>query len=109
MPKVAELDRLVEPERQDHIVEVHPECTFKTLNHERDLPPKKTIDGQLLRRRLLADHVDVPARAPLGAAIDDMLDAYAVLWSAGRFNRNEHRVFGDGQRDARGLEMRIIC
>jgi hypothetical protein len=38
-----------------------------------------------------------------------MLDAYAVLWSVRRFERGQHTVFGDGQRDARGIEMRIVC
>jgi hypothetical protein len=41
--------------------------------------------------------------------VDDVLDAYAVLWSVERFLRNEHRVFGDGSRDSRGIEMRIVC
>ena len=82
---------------------------FKFLNAGESLPSKKTTHGQVLRRQLLAEHFDVPAAAPRGAAPDDMLDAYAVLWSVRRFQRGVHTLFGDGQRDARGVEMRIVC
>ena len=109
MPKVAELDRLIEASSQHMIVEVHPECAFKMLNDGESLPSKKTIAGQDLRRRLLADQFDVPAAPPRGSAMDDLLDAYAVLWSAQRYGRGVHRQFGDGQRDDRGIEMRIVC
>jgi predicted RNase H-like nuclease len=109
MPKVAELDRLIDSANQHSIIEVHPECSFKTLNGDENLPSKKSNEGEKIRRQLLADHFAMPSTAPKGAAIDDMLDAYAALWSAMRFQRGEHRVFGDGQRDARGIEMRIVC
>jgi predicted RNase H-like nuclease len=107
--KVAELDRLIDASNQHSVIEVHPECAFKAMNCDEKLLPKKTLEGQNARRRLLNDHFDVPSTAPRGAAIDDMLDAYAVLWSVRRFQRGEHRTFGDGQRDARGIEMRIVC
>jgi predicted RNase H-like nuclease len=108
VPKVAELDRSIDESNRHRIIEVHPECSFKTLNSNEGLPSKKSNDGRLIRRRLLTDHFDVPS-TPRGATIDDMLDAYAVLWSVRRFQRGEHTVFGDGQRDARGIEMRIVC
>jgi predicted RNase H-like nuclease len=109
MAKVGQLDRLVDPADPDHFIEVHPECAFKALNNDQGLPSKRTHDGTVIRRRLLAAHFDLPATAPRGAAIDDLLDAYAVLWSARRYQRGEHRVFGDGATDGRGLEMRIVC
>lgn len=109
MPKVAEVDRLVGPEHHDVVIEVHPECAFKTLNDGETLPSKTSVDGRAIRRRLLSGHFDVPSRPPRGAAVDDLLDAYAVLWSAHRFRRGEHRQFGDGSRDDRGIEMRIVC
>jgi predicted RNase H-like nuclease len=109
MRKVAELDRLIGPQHEDAVIEVHPECTFKMLNDERCLPSKKSFEGRAIRRRLLTKHFHIPAESPPGAAIDDLLDAYAVLWSVSRFQRNEHRVFGDGSRDGRGIEMRIVC
>jgi predicted RNase H-like nuclease len=109
MPKVAELDRLIDDANQHRVVEVHPECSFKFLNGDESLASKKTLEGRVARRRLLSDHFDLPLSAPRGAAMDDVLDAYVVLWSARRFQRAEHRVFGDGSRDDRGLEMRIVC
>ena len=109
MPKVAELDRLISESNRHSIIEVHPECAFKTMNGDKNLLSKRTLEGRLARRRLLDDHFDIPTAAPLGAAIDDMLDAYAVLWSVRRFRRGEHRTFGGGQRDTRGIEMRIVC
>jgi predicted RNase H-like nuclease len=109
MPKIAELDSLIDESTRLRVIEVHPECAFRALSAGEVLPSKKTASGQALRQRLLADHFDLPSRVPPGAALDDMLDAYAVLWSTNRFLRGEHIVFGDGQRDARGLEMRIVC
>ncbi len=109
MPKVAELDHLIDESNQHLVIEVHPECSFKTMNCDKKLLSKKTFEGQIARRRLLSEHFDIPSASPRGAAIDDMLDAYAVLWSVGRFQRGEHRTFGDGQRDVRGIEMRIVC
>jgi predicted RNase H-like nuclease len=109
MRKVAELDRLIDDSNQHLVIEVHPECTFKTMNGDKNLLSKKSLEGRLARRRLLSDHFDIPSATPPGATIDDMLDAYAVLWSVRRFQRGEHRVFGDGERDTRGIEMRIVC
>jgi hypothetical protein len=40
--------------------------------------------------------------------VDDALDALACAWSALRFATGRAEVLGDGQRDARGLVMRII-
>jgi len=106
--KVAELDWLIQSGTDCEIVEVHPECSFRTLNAGEPLPSKKTALGQELRRQLLAAHFDLPP-PPRGAAPDDVLDAYAVLWSTMRFRSDVHRQFGDGQLDDRGIPMRIIC
>jgi predicted RNase H-like nuclease len=109
MAKVAELDRLIDATNHTSIVEVHPECAFKMLNDGSAVPSKKIPAGLGIRRELLSGHFDVPATAPPGAAMDDLLDAYAVLWSVRRFELGQATLFGDGQRDARGIEMRIVC
>jgi Protein of unknown function (DUF429) len=43
-------------------------------------------------------------------ARDDLLDAYAVLWTALRFARGpgHYRELGDSERDAYGLRQRIV-
>ncbi|HEY0519849.1 MAG TPA: DUF429 domain-containing protein [Ilumatobacteraceae bacterium] len=109
MAKVAELDELINESNRHSILEVHPECTFKMMNGGGSLPSKKTAEGRDVRRTLLEQHLGVPSEVPRGAAMDDLLDAYAVLWSTRRFQHGEHQTFGDGGRDARGLEMRIVC
>ena len=43
-----------------------------------------------------------------GAARDDVLDAYALLWSAHRAWRGEARVLGGSEQDERGLECEIV-
>lgn len=107
LAKITEVDALVTPEIEHRVVEIHPECAFVRMNHGEPLPSKRTTDGAQQRRALLTQHFDVRP-APRGAAADDVLDAYAVLWSAQRFERGEHVEFGDGSRDERGLVMRIV-
>jgi predicted RNase H-like nuclease len=108
LPKIAEIDALIDPADEHRIVEIHPECAFARMNHDTPLAPKRTVKGVDQRRALLRTAgFDLPG-VPRGAAVDDLLDAYAVLWSAERFDRGEHVTFTDGTRDARGLLMRIV-
>jgi predicted RNase H-like nuclease len=107
--KVAELDRMIRSGVECRLVEVHPECSFRVLNSGDVLPPKKTAAGLAKRQQLLGQHFDLPTASPRGAAMHDVLDAYAVLWSTMRFVCNEHLLFGDGQVDEHGIVMRIVC
>lgn len=107
LAKIGELDALVDRDREAHVYEAHPECAFVRMNGGQPLAPKKTAAGRDLRTALLSKHFDLPA-TPRGAARDDLLDAYALLWVAERVARGEHVVFTDGSRDARGLLMRIV-
>jgi predicted RNase H-like nuclease len=107
LSKIGELDRLVRPGDDDHLLEVHPECSFTMLAGGEPPPSKHTPEGLAVRAALL--RAEFGTIAPLrGARLDDVLDAYAVLWTAERFARGEHVTFGDGQRDARGILMRIV-
>lgn len=114
LPKIEEVDALVDPCDEDHIVEISPELAFATMQRLRSgetapLPRKVEREGVHARRSLLdAEGFDVRP-TPRGARVDDVLDAYAVLWSAERFARGEAIVLGDGRRDARGLLMRIVA
>jgi predicted RNase H-like nuclease len=110
--RIREVDRLVTAlagaESGDRLVEVHPECSFRVMAGA-PVPSKHTADGIERRRALLLPRFGpvVDAR-PTGAAADDVLDAYAVLWSAERFARGEHLTLGDGSVDELGLPMRIV-
>jgi len=114
LPKIAEVDALVDPLEPDRVVEISPELAFATMRRLRTgestpLPRKIEREGAAARRRLLhAEGIEVRP-VPRGARADDVLDAYAVLWSAERFARGEAIVFGDGSRDERGLPMRIVA
>ena len=97
-------------------VEVHPELSFLALaGASRALPPKRRTDGLRVRRELLAA-VAPDGELRLGAwaaprrdaALDDLLDAYAALWSARRHAAGGADVLGDGERDERGLLMQMV-
>lgn len=113
-PKIRHVDELlreVDPaDRDDRVIEVHPECSFRAMTGT-VLPPKRTSDGVRARQDAVEAafgiRIDV---APRGAALDDVLDAHAVLWTAERFERGDHVVLtGDvAERDALGLPMRIV-
>lgn len=107
LPKIAQVDALVSPRDEPRIAEVHPECSFALLAG-RPLPPKRTAEGAAVRRTLLIHEFGSLPPVPAGAKEDDLLDAYAVLWSAERFHRGTHETLGDGERDERGLVMRMV-
>jgi predicted RNase H-like nuclease len=109
LPKIAEVDALVRAAAPGTIVEVHPECSFTMLHGGVPLPPKRTAAGALGRRALLEPIFGpLPARPPRGAALDDVLDAYAVLWTVERVAAGTARTFGDGAVDACGITMQIV-
>ncbi len=74
------------------IFEVHPEVTFKEMAGEHLASPKRSWNGQQLRRRLLAD-TGIVLPDELGEAgvvpVDDILDAAACAWTAHRMARGE--------------------
>ena len=89
LPKMLEAERFTGTE----LHEVHPELVFQRLNGGATVPyGKKTWNGQTHRRALLAG-VDVVLPDDLGTAgavpPDDLLDAAAVAWCAGRIARSE--------------------
>ena len=109
LPKIAQIDRAISADDERRILEVHPECSFAVMNGGVPLSSKKSAEGVALRTSLLTARFGTLPPRPRGARIDDLLDAYAVLWSTERFVAGTARVFGDGERDARGLLMRIIA
>jgi predicted RNase H-like nuclease len=114
--RIAEVDRVLCRDRSQErwLVEVHPEVSFRELAGE-ELPSKKTPAGKKRRLGLLRRQFPDIAREVRAApwrrgqvAYDDMLDAYAALWSALRFSRGSHRELGNGHRDEHGLLERVV-
>lgn len=92
--KIREVDELMTPQLQERVKEVHPELSFLELNKGQPLTHgKKSHVGFLERLALLqsagfesvldadAFDCDVPT--------DDVLDAYACCWTAGRLVTGE--------------------
>jgi predicted RNase H-like nuclease len=129
--KIEELDAVVRSDRSSArwLIEAHPEVCFARMRRDAaprgaELCGKKTPDGRRQRMALVErEFPDVKSvlasvrwvRAsvtPSGwrrreVGIDDMLDAYATLWTALRWRRGIAEVLGD-ECDARGIPMRIV-
>ena len=93
----------------EHVVEVHPELSFRALD-PRVRDRKGTARGTVQRLGSLREVMDVePALglAPSGVPVIDALDACAAAWSAQRIAAGTAESVGDGTRDARGRPMRI--
>jgi len=121
--KIAEVDRVLTPELQQQVLEVHPELSFFALNGEQPLShAKKSTLGCLTRLSLLeaAGVCDMAAlrsaaQALAGgpgerAALDDLLDALAVAWSATRALQRRARRLPHGEDpplDGRGLRQEL--
>ena len=112
LPKIREVDALMTPALQARCVEAHPELAFATLAGRPMRHPKRRAEGNAERRRALAL---VPGRpfarlptVPRGAAMDDLLDACALAWTARRVAEGlSLRVPGPPPVDSRGLRMEI--
>ena len=97
----------VVPETQHRFIEVHPECSFRALTGS-VLAPKRTALGRDQRRQALEPIFGIVEPRLAGARPDDILDAYAVLWTALRHQRRESVVLGGSEVDGRGLIMQIV-
>lgn len=104
--KILDWDAVARPA---HVVEVHPELAMRRLAPDVEFAPKKTARGAGQRIAALARFIH-PARAladlPPGARLDDVLDALAAAWSAGRWARGEAEILGE-ETDDRGRPMRV--
>jgi len=111
-PKIVEVDAFLRADRSRDVREVHPELVFLRLNGGKPLPPKKSEEGDSLRRRLLKQQgfrqIDfwlTQTRPGTGAKRDDVLDACAVALAA----RDPAGSVPEGlpQFDDQGLPMQI--
>jgi predicted RNase H-like nuclease len=114
LPKIAAIDAIVTPDKQDRFRESHPELAFARHDGGKPLPSKHTDEGLRLRRDLLL-RVGFAAiddwRASLrgrGAKPDDLYDACILAIAAREAADGKARcVDAPERRDARGLKMEI--
>jgi predicted RNase H-like nuclease len=109
LPRIEDVDRVMTPELQSRVFEVHPELSFAAMaGGPPVLRPKRSAAGTTERRALLERAgVRVPER-PAGAAVDDLLDACALAWSARRIaDGTAFHLPDTPSRDARGLDMEL--
>ena len=119
-PKMREVDRLMTPDLQQRVFEVHPELAFWAMNANAPLALPKKVKGRsnesgLALRRDLLTGAGFPLTALPTAAYrrsevgaDDLLDACACAWSARRIAEGRAVRFpADPPQDARGLRMAI--
>jgi predicted RNase H-like nuclease len=98
--------------------EVHPELCFYFWNGSRPMEhSKKSAQGAVDRKKLIQNVFGAEAfervrgnhRSKL-VADDDILDAFAALWTAGRAVRGEARTIPEAPgRDSQGLTMEMVA
>lgn len=113
LPKIIEIDKLVCPELQNVVKEVHPEvCFWKMGGEMSSLHSKRTIKGKKERLKLLSSvgfksisnvFGDYPRSE---VKLDDIIDAAAACWTAIRvLKRQAIRLPAIPERDICGLFM----
>lgn len=117
LPKIREVDRLLasRPNLRRRMIEVHPESSFAQWNGGAPIPAgKKTREGRQQRSHLVDTRWPGLREAFLALTLrrevaeDDILDAFAALWSAERYVRGEALCLPERRvRDTRGLWMAI--
>ncbi len=118
MSKIEAVDQELRsnPSLLDITFEVHPEVSFYHLAGGRAMKQnKKRRPGFEERIRLLeplyhdAVTLALGDRKKLGSGVDDILDAFAALWTAERINRGEAcSLPANPPVDSNQLPMRIV-
>jgi predicted RNase H-like nuclease len=94
----------------DTVLEVHPELAFAALAGAPMPHPKRSAAGRAERiaalRPAVAGIDRLAAQRLAGSAVDDVLDACALAWSARRLAAGAGEVVG-GDVDDTGLVMRV--
>lgn len=117
-PKIRELDELLQSDAglRRRVYEVHPEVTFAAWHGAPIVEPKKRKEGFTARHRLVSQHFSASAYETVRArylrrdvADDDILDAFAALWTGERILRGAAQSLPPApETDAAGLPMRIV-
>ncbi len=116
--KIREVDRLLrkDPKAMPWVREVHPEVSFCAWSGAPLPYPKKKKPGRNLRRKLVEKHFGRAAIRSVrdsylkkDVADDDILDAFAALWTAERILHGEESTLpGQPPLDSCGLRMEIV-
>ena len=118
VPKILEVDAALRGDvrLRDKVREVHPEFCFTVMNDGRPMAhPKRTEAGQAERVRLLCRHFgsaveEALLAKPRGCQADDLIDAFAALWTAERVAAGPaRRVPEVDERDRYGLAMEMLA
>jgi predicted RNase H-like nuclease len=114
LPRVREMDQIINPERQSWIKEVHPELSFYMMDGLSPMEERrKTIPGRRARIDLLTRFFhqveEGLARFPgKDVSPDDVLDAYAAAWTAMRVFQGEAGCIPENPAcDSKGVAMVI--
>lgn len=112
LPRIAEVDRLLDGRPDAPLHEAHPELAFARLAGEPMAHPKRTAAGHAERHAaLVAGGLAHPDPAllprPIGAAVDDVHDALALVATARHLAAGTALVVGAGERDRCGRPMVI--
>jgi len=112
IPKIRDLDRHMTARKQSWIGEAHPELCFALLIGRPCAASKKTSEGRAERLdAIVALHPDAAehiTQSHPGAALDDVLDAYALTVTARRLHEGTVIRLGDGALDSRGLRQEVV-
>jgi predicted RNase H-like nuclease len=117
-PRIREIDETIRNNQKTcgFIYEIHPELCFMAWNHGKPVQEsKKSHDGMSIRLALIKSHFGADAVSTIRqnhprsqVADDDIYDAFAALWTAGRINLGVAEVIPDIQEtDSTGLDMRM--
>jgi predicted RNase H-like nuclease len=117
-PKIREVDDLLKsnPDLRGNLREVHPEvCFYFMANRQAMAHPKKTASGRAERLKLLTEHFGSVVSSsfeqkPHGCGQDDLMDAFAALWTAQRIASGAAvSLPEDPDVDRLGLPMEIMA
>ena len=108
LPKIAEIDAALTPERQRSVVESHPgACVPSSAGHAAPLEAHRRPDARSASTWSTGSIGPQPLPAVRGADIRDVLDAVVLTATAVRLTNGTAERLGDGTRDERGLVMEI--
>lgn len=119
LPKIREVDEFLrgDPTRNRWVREVHPEVCFWAWNGNKAMAHRKKSPAGRAEREALttplygAAYAEAQARLPRGQyGNDDLLDAFAALWTGERLVQGTHLVIpAESTVDSCGLRMEIVA